>query len=60
MDVGITDTARVHLDQHLIGSGLRLGYVFDLPRNADSRYDCSLHSVFLPQLFDAGTYGLGA
>src|SRR5580700_7945587 len=37
MHVGIADAARVHLHQHLVGAGLRLGHVFDLPRTTHSR-----------------------
>jgi len=39
--VGIADAACVHLHQHLIRPGLRLGNIFDLPRTAYSGYDRS-------------------
>src|SRR6266478_830559 len=45
MDVSVADAACMHLHQHLIGSGLRLRNVFDLPRTAHSRNDCSFHTL---------------
>src|SRR6202521_598193 len=45
MDVSVADAACVHLHQHLIGSGLRLRNVFDLPGTAHSGNDCSFHTL---------------
>ena len=42
--VGVTDAACVHFYQDLIGAGLRLGNVFQLPGTAHGRDDCSLHT----------------
>jgi hypothetical protein len=49
MDVGKADAACMHLHQHLIGPGLRLGHLFDVPRTAHSGND-RLHNLLLKQL----------
>jgi hypothetical protein len=56
MYVGVADAARMHLHEHLIGSGLRLWNVFNLPRTADGGNDCSFHKEFDASAFavDAG------
>src|SRR5205807_7472251 len=41
--VRVADAACVHLHQDLIGAGLGLRNVFDLPRTAYSGYNSSLH-----------------
>src|ERR1700756_2711886 len=58
--IGIADAACVHLHQHLTGAGLRLRNIFDLPRTAHGRYDCSFHrpsswrdSIRAPLCWDA-------
>src|SRR5437868_13430257 len=45
MYVGVTDAACMHLHEHLIGSGLRLRNLLDLPRTAHSGNDGSLHDT---------------
>src|SRR5258706_2808015 len=45
--IGITDAACVHFHQDLVGAGLRLGNVLNLPGTAFSGYDSSLHICFL-------------
>src|SRR5215472_2684637 len=53
--VGIADAACMHLHEHLIGSGLRLRNIFDLPRTAHSGNNRSLHKRFLLTRFDASS-----
>ena len=43
--IGVADAACMHLHEHLIGSGLRLRNVFDLPRTVHSGNDGSLHNI---------------
>src|ERR1041384_1568752 len=45
MYVGVADAACMHLDEHLIRSGLRLRNIFDLPRTVHSSSDRSLHNT---------------
>src|SRR6202008_335231 len=59
MHVGVADAACVHLHQHLIRPGLRLGNVFHLPRTAHSGYDCSFH-MHPSRGFDARAIATGA
>src|SRR5258706_2415969 len=53
--IGITDAACVHFHQDLVGAGLGLGNVLNLPGTAFSGYDSSLHNWFPPWRFDAST-----
>src|ERR1700676_2491193 len=43
--IGVADAACMHLHEQLIGSGLRLRNVFDLPRTVHSGNDGSLHNT---------------
>jgi hypothetical protein len=60
MYVGVADATGMHFDEDLVGAGLRLGNVFDLPRTAYSGNDCSFHNTSSLRQFDARGFALGA